>query len=169
MQYQRQTVAGNAYRISRPKLWTHRGLNPGPSACKADALPLRYAPSQINYQQPQYKNITSSPHTRLFTSTTTLYTYDYKCSLSISTDLSIQIAALLSQIHPAANTSPPLSTLSACCYCHTQLRDLVVVNAARRVSSACLVRPSRLWLKITKRQHALYKIISLADSSVTCQ
>ena len=25
--------------------WTHRGLNPGPSACKADALPLRYAPT----------------------------------------------------------------------------------------------------------------------------
>ena len=31
--------------VSRRKSWTHRGLNPGPSACKADALPLRYAPS----------------------------------------------------------------------------------------------------------------------------
>ena len=125
------------------------GIEPG--AFRLQSGRTRYhcamRPAEPSNKRMQYKNITSSPHTRLSTSTTTSYTYDYKWSLSTSTHLSIQIAALLSQIHPAANTSPPLSTLSACCYCHTQLRDLVVVNAARRVSSACLFRPSRMWLK----------------------
>lgn len=44
-----------------PKGWTHRGLNPGPSACKADALPLRYAPSQNRTCLP---NTTPSKDTR---------------------------------------------------------------------------------------------------------
>lgn len=35
------------HRALDERKWTHRGLNPGPSACKADALPLRYAPTRI--------------------------------------------------------------------------------------------------------------------------
>ena len=34
--------------VVQQNMWTRRGLNPGPSACKADALPLRYAPSKLD-------------------------------------------------------------------------------------------------------------------------
>ena len=40
-----EAVCRRQAKVSQRKSWTHRGLNPGPSACKADALPLRYAPS----------------------------------------------------------------------------------------------------------------------------
>ena len=49
------------------KRWTHRGLNPGPSACKADALPLRYAPATWTLSA-------YTSHHALFTHTTTIYT-----------------------------------------------------------------------------------------------
>jgi hypothetical protein len=32
---------------SRQKVWTTRGSNPRPSACKADALPLRQTPNHV--------------------------------------------------------------------------------------------------------------------------
>ena len=52
------------------KLWTRRGLNPGPSACKADALPLRYAPSIL----PQQHSMPSTqPSITLYTPTTTYF------------------------------------------------------------------------------------------------
>ena len=50
------------------KYWRRRGLNPGPSACKADALPLRYAPSKRSQQsQPIIPHILYTIHTMLTT------------------------------------------------------------------------------------------------------
>ena len=30
--------------LGKPMKWTHWGLNPGPSACKADVIPLHHVP-----------------------------------------------------------------------------------------------------------------------------
>ena len=32
---------------SVPRSWTHWGLNPGPSACEADVIPLHHVPLEI--------------------------------------------------------------------------------------------------------------------------
>ena len=59
--------------MCRIKSWTHRGLNPGPSACKADALPLRYAPSRTtNLSRRTTKPFLAHIHT--FTRTPVSYT-----------------------------------------------------------------------------------------------
>ena len=30
------------------KIWTHWGLNPGPSACEADVIPLHHVPDEYD-------------------------------------------------------------------------------------------------------------------------
>ena len=75
--------AGEQAEVSRTKSWTHRGLNPGPSACKADALPLRYAPSRTTTLAHRItKRFLSLAHTHLYiylqvTRTPTSYTHCY--------------------------------------------------------------------------------------------
>ena len=52
-QYQGRTTRIKVRRRARP-MWTHWDLNPGPSACEADVIPLHHVPSDLK-KRPQHR------------------------------------------------------------------------------------------------------------------
>ena len=101
------------------KCWTHRGLNPGPSACKADALPLRYAPSSAPYT-------TATIHKRFIKHISPLHEQQY-----LTRRLQLVVVyyyyvpshstrkLIIADAYPTATTNPRLSNLQSAADTHS--------------------------------------------------
>ena len=50
----------------RVQVWTHWDLNPGPSACEADVMPLHHVPSHVLFVIHVYTACFVLPHWRGF-------------------------------------------------------------------------------------------------------
>ena len=141
--------------VSRAKSWTHRGLNPGPSACKADALPLRYAPSRSIKPAPNRRSL-SCANMRLHKHAGSLHALP-QMPLTCVTRVPVQIARVISQIHtdPIAylQTRPPAAMVT-----YPPRRSQASDQATRRpgdqaVAGGCCssapsgwqLRPSSVW------------------------
>jgi len=115
-----QLVEGSKQR-GRQRGWTHRGLNPGPSACKADALPLRYAPTEIHTKTLNFHQPICTPYAHTTTKhTDTHHSHDDKTHIPVFTHTKTRLLPHEIQFPPNTNIQRHRATDLASATLHMQ-------------------------------------------------